>query len=74
MQWIVSGVEIEDDLFLCLPMRFEDVIDEQRHDRRRVMGDLVVVRGARPARAQDCQRCAEPPRGGLRRDRSAKST
>lgn len=43
MQWIVSGVEIEDDLFLCLPMRFEDVIDEQRHDRRRVMGDLVVV-------------------------------
>jgi hypothetical protein len=50
VQRIVGRVEVENDLFgrLCVP--FEEEVDEQGLDRRRVVADLVVARGdlARP--------------------------
>lgn len=64
---IVGGVEIEDDLLRRPAMRLEEEVDEERLDRRRIVGDLVVAR-RRGARA------LEPVQGRLAGYRRAAET
>jgi len=53
---IVRGVEIEHDLLRRTLVRFQEEVDEQGLDRRRVVADLVVARRLGPAQLQAVQR------------------
>ena len=44
MQWIVSGIQIEDDLLRRLLVGVEEEIDEQAFDRQGVVADFVIAR------------------------------
>ena len=52
VQWIVGGVEIEDDLLWRVLMRLEKQIDKQGLDLGPVPGDAVIARQLRSAPLQ----------------------
>ena len=56
MQRIVGGIEVEDDLFRSLRVSFQEEIDEQAFDRRRVVTNLVITRRFGAAQFQPVQR------------------
>jgi hypothetical protein len=44
VQWVVGGVEVEDDLFRCTAVGIKKEIDEGPFERRRIVADLVIGR------------------------------
>jgi hypothetical protein len=56
VQGIIGRVEIENNLFRRLLVRFDDQIDQQRFDSRRIMRNLVIARRFRPAQLQTVER------------------
>jgi hypothetical protein len=64
VQRIVGRIQIEDDLLRRPAMGLQKDIYEQPLNRRRIVADLVVARGHRPAQLQ-------PIKGALARNRRA---
>ena len=48
VQWIVGGVEVENDLLWRVAVRLQKQIDKQRFDLGPIPGDAVLARQARP--------------------------
>ena len=53
---IIGGIEIENDLLRCAPVRLQEQLHQQRLDRRRIVADLVIARRLLPAQLQPVQR------------------
>ena len=56
VQWVVGGVEIENDLLWRVAMRLQEQVDQQRLDHRPVVADLVIAGRKRPAELEPVQR------------------
>ena len=69
MQGVVRRVEIEDDLFRRLLVRFEKDVDQQALDRRRVVRDLTVPRRGLARQFQTVQRGFAGDRSAIRAPR-----
>src|ERR1700730_426816 len=69
VQWVVSGVEIEDDLLRRRGVRLEEEVDEQAFDLRPVIADLVIASWLRPAQLQPVERALARHRCAVRAPR-----